>query len=247
MKKIFPFLVLLLLAFNSCEKSDTTASTGGTTGVGGSLARFTITMNHLYIVDQANLYTYSLAVPDHPQIKSTINLSWNIETIYPFKDKLFIGSQNGMYVYSLSNPDNPELLGQASHVRSCDPVVANDSIAYVTIRGGSACGGNTNALIVYSVKDVINPVERRMINLNNPYGLGLGNNKRLYVCNGTGGLIVYDITDPVNPQFIKNITGEHFYDIIVLDDMLVCMVENGTAIYTVQPGDIITPAGKISN
>ncbi len=247
MKKILPFLILLLVAFNSCEKADSVTNSG-TTGVGGSLARFTISMDHLYIVDQSNLYAYSLANPDHPQIKSTINLSWgDIETIYPFKDKLFIGSQNGMYVYSLSNPSKPELIGQASHVRSCDPVVANDSIAYVTVRGGSRCGGNTNALIVYSVSDVINPIERNMINLNSPFGLGLGNNKRLYVCNGTSGLIVYDITNPINPKFIKNITGEHFYDIIVLDDLLVCMVENGTAIYTIGAGDVITPAGKISN
>ena len=68
-------------------------------------------------------------------ITNKVNVgSWNVETIFPFKDKLFIGSQNGMFVYNINNADNPSLVGQFSHVQSCDPVIADDDYAYVTLR-----------------------------------------------------------------------------------------------------------------
>ena len=52
-------------------------------------------------------------------------------------NRLFIGSQTGMFIYNLSNPDNPVQDGQFNHVRSCDPVIADEKYAYVTLRSGS--------------------------------------------------------------------------------------------------------------
>ncbi len=62
----------------------------------------------------------------HPQLKGSIDVGFSIETIYSYKDKLFIGPSTAMYVYSLTDPAHPDKLGQAQHVRACDPVVAND-------------------------------------------------------------------------------------------------------------------------
>ena len=248
MNRILLLFAIVLLGLSACEKADSNKPTaaGGTPGQGGSLARFTIAWNYLYIVDGQKLYTYSLANPQNPQLKGNIDVGFNVETIYSFKDKLFIGSSNAMYIYSLTDPAHPEKLGSASHIRACDPVVANDSLAYVAVRSGSTCGGTTNALIVYDVRNVLYPVQRNATVLKNPYGLGMKGN-RLYVCDGSYGLNIYDITDPVYPQLLKQIKGDTFYDVIIADDLLVCMIDGGTGLYQLGNNDEVTLLAKITN
>ncbi len=233
--------------FTGTGGSGVTNNVGTGTGQGGSLARFTIAQGHLYVVDESQLYAYSLANPQAPVRTSVIPVGISVETIYPFKDKLFIGSQQAMFIYSLSSPGTPVLEGQAQHVRACDPVVANDSMAYVTVRTGSNCGGATNALLVYNIRNLANPVQVATIQLSNPSGLGLGANNRLYVCDGAAGLKVFSIFDPENPTLQKTITGHTFNDIIALDDLLVCGIEDGTALFTVAPGDDIQFAARIAD
>ncbi|MBS1772618.1 MAG: hypothetical protein JST82_07150 [Bacteroidetes bacterium] len=252
MKKLNFLIIIIMLAVASCEKDNTSAASGdkttstSSTGQGGSLARFTTALDHMYVVDNSTLYTYSLADAAHPQLKGNINVGFNIETIYSYKDKLFVGSSAAMYVYSLADPAHPSKLGQASHVRSCDPVVANDSIAYVTVRGNTRCGGTTNALMVYDVKYITQPLLRKTVNMESPWGLGIKGN-RLYVCNGYTGLNVYDITDPINPKLIKQLAGNTFYDVIMLDDLMVAMIEGGTALFELKPNDEISMTAKITN
>ncbi len=249
MKKILSLLLVLSVIVCSCSKSDNAGTNnpgGGSSGQGGSLARFTIAGSYLYVVDNQSLYTYSLLNKNNPQLKSTVYIGFNIETIYPYGNKLFIGSQSAMYIYSISDPELPVSLGTASHVRSCDPVVATDTTAYVTVRSGSNCGGATNALMIYDVKDVMSPKLLSTINLASPWGLGIKRN-RLYVCNGTSGLKVYDISNPVAPKEVKQLTGETFYDVIITpDDMLICMVEGGMMLYQLGPNDRIDPLAKMS-
>lgn len=250
MKRIFTYLIITSLIFTACNKDSNSSASkptaGGTTGQGGSLARFTIAMDHLYIVDNQKLYAYSLANTSNPQLKSSTDVGFNIETIYSYQDKLFIGSSNAMYVYSLSDASHPMKLGQASHVRACDPVVANDSLAYVTVRTGSNCGGSVNALIVYDIKYIMQPVQRNSVPMQNPWGLGIKGN-RLYVCNGSNGLNVYDITKPIYPSLIKQLPSETFYDVIVYNDLLICMIQGGTALYKLGANDEITLMAKIIN
>lgn len=252
MKKIVYLFIFFSVAFTACDKADNSTSankgtgTDGNTGQGGSLARFTTAMDHLYVVDDRKLYTYSLANTANPQLKGNIDVGFRIETIYSFKDKLFIGSSDAMYVYSLANPAQPAKLGQASHVRACDPVVANDSLAYVTVRSSSRCGGDVSALIVYDVKYITQPLERNRVIMESPWGLGIKGN-RLYVCNGNNGLNVYDITDPLRPVLKKQLSGNTFYDVIIIDDMMLAMIEGGTAIFELKANDEINMAAKITN
>ena len=77
-----------------------------------------------------------------------------------------------MYIYSISNSDYPSKLGEARHVRACDPVVANDSIAYVTVRSGTNCAGTTNAMYVYDIKHILQPRERKCYSYEEPTWLG---------------------------------------------------------------------------
>lgn len=234
--KYLILVILLALTMGACSKSDTSGTNntgGGTSGQGGSLARFTIAGNYLYVVDDSKLYAYSISQSDRPQLKSNVNIGFAIETIYPYGDKLFIGSQSAMYVYSIADPEVPVLLGAASHVRSCDPVVANDTFAYVTVRSGSNCGGNVNALMVYSLTNIMQPRQLNTVALENPWGLGISGN-RLFVCNGSNGLNTYDITNPAKPSLVRKLQTESFYDVIITPDrMLIAMIQDGMALYQI--------------
>jgi len=251
MKQTFSIILLASALLFGCSKSDNNAGTGNnggnnSSGQGGSLARFTIAGRYLYVVDDEKLYTYSLGNSAHPQLKSTVNIGFSIETIYPYGDKLFIGSQNAMYIYSIADPELPASLGTATHVRSCDPVVANDSLAYVTVRSGSNCGGNINALLVYDIRNVLQPKQLNTVPLTSPWGLGMKGN-RLYVCNGTSGLNVYDITNADKPRQIKQITDETFFDVIITpDNMLIAMIQGGTALYQLKANDEMVLLAKIT-
>lgn len=245
MKNIL-YIACCLLLIMGCSKggSDLNVAPGGGTGQGGSLARFTISQNHLYVVDNRKLYTYSLANSEKPQLVNEKEIGMDVETIYPFKDKLFIGSQNAMYIYSLQDPSKPDYIGTASHVRACDPVVADNDVAYVTVRSGSSCGDTVNVLIVYNIQNETSPYEVARRDMNNPWGLGIRSN-RLYVCDGNAGLSIYDITNLENPKQIAKITGESFYDVIPTDDLLICMIDGGTALYEYGSGDELIQVAKI--
>lgn len=245
MKKLYIYIMTVcLLLVGACSK-ESASDAISTTGQGGSLARFTIAQDHLYVVDDKKLYAYSVASAGKPILKSSQTIGVDVETIYSYKDKLFIGSQDAMYIYSISDAARPSKLGTASHVRSCDPVIANDTIAYVTTRGGSSCGGTTNALFVYDVSDVLNPRELNMINLENPYGLGMTED-RLFICDGYTGLKVYDISDPASPNYIKKYTGASFYDVIVYNDLLLCMVDGGMMLYRIDANNDLVFLSKIT-
>lgn len=197
------------------------------TGTGGSMARFTLLNNYMYTVSNSDLYTFDISIPQDPQLvkKNTIG-NWSIETIYPLKDKLFIGSTNGMYIYDVSAPGNPVQQGQLTHVRSCDPVVADGNTAWVTLRSGTLCGGFTNQLDVIDVSNVTNPTLIKTYGMSNPYGLGKDGDV-LFICDGKAGIKVYNAADVNNVKLIKWITGMEAYDVIASNSRALVVAKDG--------------------
>lgn len=229
MRNLIIFVIAAII-LTSCEKNSDVMPNNGNTGQGGSMARFTIAMDHLYVVDDRNLYAYSLADASRPQLKGTVNIGFDIETIYAFEDKLFIGSNDAMYIYSITDPAKPEQLSIASHARACDPVIADDNVAYVTVRSTGSCGGDINALYVYDVRDLKNPKRLNTIEMEGPWGLGM-KDKTLFVCNGSYGMNVYDITVPGLPVLKHKLADETYFDVIATNNLLICMIEGGMALY----------------
>jgi hypothetical protein len=248
MRSFIYILFSATILFASCSKDNSTGATAdsASVGKGGSLARFTIANDRLYVVDDLKLYTYSLENPNAPRLTGSVILGEDIETIYSYKDKLFIGSQNAMYIYSIATPDQPFKLGQASHVRACDPVVATDTVAYVTVRNGNACGGGDNALYVYNVTNVLKPKQVNMVSMASPWGLGLAGDY-LFICNGSSGMSIYDVSEPYNPNFLKSLKDATYFDVIVYDNMLICMVEGGTLLYELKNNGQIIKLGMINS
>ncbi|MFT3705950.1 MAG: hypothetical protein QM802_26525 [Agriterribacter sp.] len=227
-------LVFALTTFVACEKSTTSSSSAGT-GTGGSTARFTIAKGYLYVVDGNELHAFSLQNPAAPQQVYSLPLSFinSVETIFPWKDKLFIGSTTGMFIVSIADPAQPVAEGMVEHIAACDPVVADDAYAYVTVRSAGNCGHDINALYVYDVSTSIqSPSEVFEGNMNNPQGLALYNN-HLYVCDGSSGLVVFDLQNRASPKKLIVKEGYNFLDCIPVNDVLICMVEKGMVLYDI--------------
>jgi len=206
------------------------------TGAGGSTARFTIAGNYLYVVDNVSLKAFDISSNNSPVYKSKTEIGVNIETIFPYQDKLFIGSSSTMYIYSLSDPARPARLGKAEYnIRmSCDPVVARDSVAYATLRSTGRCGGGQSSLVVYNIKNISSPQLMNTHWLNGPYGLGIKNNS-LYVCDGVYGLRIFNITNAYNPIHVSEIRVNNttFYDVIPYGNVLIAQVNDGFILYDI--------------
>jgi hypothetical protein len=234
MKTRLLIILITTVLLNSCTK-DSAGGAAQANGAGGSTARFTIAGNYLYVVDNTSLKAFDISnINSAPVLKSVTDVGINIETIFPYQDKLFIGSSLSMHIFSLTNPEKPGRLAKADYMirMSCDPVVAKDSTAYATLNSAGPCGGGGSQLVVYNIKDITKPLLQQSLPLNVPHGLGISDNA-LYVCDGSTGLKVYNINNTYNPQLIRTITGETFYDVIPYGNILICQVNTGITLYDI--------------
>jgi hypothetical protein len=68
--------------------------------------------------------------------------------------------------------------------------------------------------------------------MSGPYGLGLKNNA-LYVCEGTQGLRIFDITNTYNPVQTGTIVNKTFYDVIPYGNILIGQKAGGFVLYDI--------------
>ncbi len=196
------------------------------TGIAGSMSRFSIVNNYLYAVNNSSLKVLSILNVNDPQLQNTVGVGWNIETIYPFKNKLFIGSSNGMFIFDISNPSAPVREGSVAHFRACDPVVADNDFAFVTLRAGTFCQGTNNQLDVINVQNVRSPWLVKTYGLTNPHGLAKDGDL-LFVCDGTDGLKVYNTSNVFNLQLLDRVKNIETYDVIAWNNKLLVVAKGG--------------------
>jgi len=199
---------------------------GSSSGKGGSMARFTTYKNYLYVVDRSNLQSIDISIPENPRAWNKVNIGWNIETIFPFGDKLFIGSQTGMFIYDASTPWNPTYLGEFSHARGCDPVVAEGKYAYVTLRTGTRCAGNLNQLDILDITELTKPILLNSYPMFEPAGIGI-DGTTLFICDGKAGLKVFDVKDPMKIELLNWQSDIQTYDIIPLGKIAIMIGSDG--------------------
>jgi len=183
------------------------------TGIGGSMARFTINGDFLYGLDGSNLDVVDVSNQSQPVAKSEVTLSWDVETLFPYRDNLFVGSRTGMYILDLQTPTQPTIISHYTHLRSCDPVVVEGDYAYVTLRSGSTCEGFTNQLEVIDIRDLKTPTVVKIYPMTNPHGLGIDQGT-LFICDGADGLKAYDAK---NALTIMDYPLAHYKNINALD------------------------------
>jgi len=202
------------------------AATGSNAGIGGSLARFSIVNDYLYAVDNHNLKAVSIVDPSDPKLINNIFAGFDIETIYPLKDKLFLGSMTGLYIFDISNPASPVAKGAFTHGRACDPVVADDNYAYVTLKEGTRCGPANNELNIVDIKNITSPVLLKSYALGGPSGLSKDGDI-LFICDGADGLKVFNASNVSNISLIKKIGGLDPHDVIAWNNNALVVAKEG--------------------
>jgi hypothetical protein len=206
---------------------------GNTYGVGGSMARFITYDDYLYTLESTyKLKTIDISDEDHPSVMNEQYLWGNIETVFISEEHMFVGSSNGMHILSLAEPSVPILLSTYQHITSCDPVVVDGNLAYVTLRAGNLCGGTQNLLEVIDISDKYAPDRMVSFAMKEPYGLGI-DGQILFVCEGQHGLKVYDASDPysITSHQLARFNDIHAHDVIPLSNFLFMIGDDGFYIY----------------
>jgi hypothetical protein len=222
--------------FFACTDSTSSSapSVDGGIGQGGSMARFTISGNYLYTVNDSQLSAFDISAPDRPQHlpQKTQYMDAGIETIFSMDTLLFVGSQTGMYIYNVTRDGFPQPMSYEPHIASCDPVVAEGHYAYVTLNSENTwCGRAVNELRVYDISDLYHPrLVHTETGFRHPRGLGVDGD-RLFVCDD--GLRVFDVSSPGRPLWIDDLThlpearDIDAYDVIPLGGTLLLTGANG--------------------
>ena len=201
-------------------------SSSSSTGVNGSMSRFTLYRDYLYTVINGYMDIFDLNEDEPVKASENIYVGWDVETIFSYKDNMFMGASTGMRIYSVADPVQPEFMSSVSHVVGCDPVVVENDIAYVTIHAGNFCGQNNNDLLIYDVSDVKKPRHIVTYAMTKPKGLGIDNGT-LFVCDD--GLKIFNAADPqtIMANRLAHYSGMDGFDVIPFDNVLMMIADDG--------------------
>src|SRR4030042_3113701 len=197
-------------------------------GIGGSMARFGIKENVLYLLDGNNIALYDITENSNPDRLFEFYAGWGIETMFLTEKNMFLGTTTGMIIYDITNPQSLVKLSTFSHIRSCDPVVVDDTLAFVTLRSGTTCGGVVNRLDVINIKNLLNPSIICSYAMRNPHGLGKDGDL-LFICDGEYGLKIYNTYNPwlISNNLVYSYPSINAYDVIPINNVLFMIGDDG--------------------
>jgi hypothetical protein len=245
MKKLHAYIAFgLLIMFSACQSDGSISSdisgSPTTTGQGGSLARFAIANNHLFAVNGTKLKAFDISDRQNPVFKNETELGRDVETIFARDAQtIFIGTQQGMFIYDVSNAPQLDYLSDYEHVVSCDPVVANQTHAFVTLHtdndNGSPCFRGVNQMDILDVSDLRSIRLVTSLNMDQPKGLGLYGDT-LLVCDE--GIKIYDISNPASPNLMSVNRNVDAVDIIPRGNLMIVSTTTGIEQFRYKNGQL---------
>ena len=218
------------------------AATSSPAGTAGSMARFAAVNNYLYAVTTRTLNVIDIANTANPLFVQSKNIGGDIETIFPYNNKLYIGAGSSMSVYDLQDPVNPQQSTWNGHWCSHDPIVADDNYAYVTLHAANFCGSQINQLEIYSLTGAGNQSPVKTYPLTNPLGLSKDGNL-LFICDS--GLKIYDATNIADLKLVKHLQGVNTYDVIASGGIAYVVAKEGLFQYDYSDPENIHLVSKI--
>lgn len=219
----------LLIAACGSESSFESGASNGT--LSGSYANLLTIDNRLYAVTDSELVSFDVTEAKNPVELDRLQLDFGVESLFYRTGQLFVGSQTTMYIYELNANGLPILASRTNYgnfeeFTACDPIVALDDIAYVTLSSdiqSTVCGQTfsrqINELRVYDIADISNPNLINIIEMSGPKGLAVDGNW-LFVCEKNTGLKVFDISEMEAPVQIHHFNGFKAFDVIPVDGLL---------------------------
>jgi hypothetical protein len=220
---------MLAVAAVSCADSDG-SSTNSLQGKAGSLARFAVADSYLYSVDDESLNVYQIMADGSLEKINSALLGSGVETIFARENWLYVGKNDAMLIYDIANPSNPLYIASYSHFVACDPVVVQDTLAFVTLRTSNCRASELNTLDIINIKNPQSPQLLSNYALESPYGLGVDGNL-LFVCEGDRGLKVLNISDPFNAVMVKSYPDAQAFDVIPNKGVLILTGNGGVVQY----------------
>jgi hypothetical protein len=216
--------------FYTLANSSSPGAAGSAYGVGGSMARFGLYKDFLYVVNQSSLLTFKLNSNSEATLLNTGYVNWNAETIFITDDHIFLGTQSGLIVMSLEVPQKPVQKGMFAHMTACDPVVIKGDLAFVTLKAGTTCrGGTLNQLdVIRMSSDYLNFQLLKSYPMYGPQGLGIDGDL-LFLCDGNAGLKIFNAADPltISQHLIASFPSINAYDVIPMNNYLFMIGEKG--------------------
>jgi LVIVD repeat len=243
MKHLLYTTLAALLLF-SCTKADNAAELADQSGKSGSITRFAVYQQYMYVLNMNEMQTYDVSDKDHPVLVHELSTDYGLETITIYDNTIFLGSTTALYIIDITtNPAAPQLLSKSERLfdfgfSGCDPVTVKDNYAYSTIKIiQNICGtiSAESALVVYDVTDKSNPIPLSTYPMIIPNGLGYKDNF-LFVCDeGRNAVVIFDITDPKElvelPFFISIVDP---YDLIIDGERMIVSAKNDFQIYDIE-------------
>ena len=193
-------------------------------GKAGSMARFAVNDNYLYAVTTRDLNVIDISAAANPVFVQKKSIGWDIETIFPYNNKLYIGAGSNMSVYDLQDPLNPSVLSWTGHWCSHDPVIVDNNYAYVTLHEANVCNDKVNQLEVYNITGNLSPMLVKTYPLTHPLGLSKDGDL-LFVCDD--GLKIFNVADAANPKLLQHVTGPTTYDVIAQNGVALVVAKEG--------------------
>jgi len=202
------------------------ANVSNATGTAGSMAGMVLMKDHLYaITERHSLSIVDISNAAEPTLDSSFFAGFDLQTVFPFEDKLFLGSAVGMFMYDVSDPRRPVSLGEFTHGRACDPVITDGQYAYVTLHAGDGCGGDANELHVIDVNDLLHTNLVKTYLLTKPTGLSKDGNL-LFICDQTA-VKIYNAAKPGDLKLLQQVKSDEPYDIIAANNKAIVVCNNG--------------------
>jgi hypothetical protein len=209
--------------------ADAGAKWTGGSGTGGSMARFMLNEDYLYVIAvPTRLKTVDITEASEMAVIDSVDMPRNMETLFRLQNNLFIGTTTGMLIFDLVDPKKPAYVSAYDHIRACDPVVVDGQYAYVTLRTGNTCNNGQNLLEVIDISSLANPYLVKSYPMFNPHGLGTDGDL-LFICDGAAGLKIYDKSDPlaIITSQVAYYPDFDTYDVIPMNGILMLVGDGG--------------------
>jgi hypothetical protein len=235
-------LALGLVVASACESDLASVDQSGISNPSGSAinssyARILTVGDYMYAVNLTELVTFDISNRANPTEIHRQDAVDGVESLFHIDSVLLIGSTFGTLTYSIDADGIPRRRGQLEYntldlpVAPCDPVVAQNEVAYATLYtaelNAGPCGRDlvVNLLVVMDISDLENPSVITSVETPSPRGLAIDGDY-LFVCNDWAGLTVYNVNDPSRPTVVSRIEDITTYDVVANNGNLIVVGED---------------------
>lgn len=220
---------IALVAIQSCTVADDVGTGGSADVANGSYSSMITVGDYLYRVSTRELSTFDISDGSSPTLIDKQDVGFEVESIFHRLGVLFIGSSLALHIFAIEEEGIPARASETSYgdfdidQTPCDPVVADDTYAFVTLSttAEDRCRRVVpiNQLRIYNIENLNQPSFITSYDLTQPKGLALDGDL-LFICDGFAGLRIYDRSDVNALEELYHFTGITTFDVIARRGLL---------------------------